>query len=206
MKFVNTILFYDKKIMIVNKIKTNMGSMLIHGFKFNGIKKFIYKKCFNIDCKVCKYSINYHYLHINNLFLPFQNNSSCNSKGINYILICKKCKSYYIGESLRTVKQRISEHINDIDKYKTSKETDIINTIINDNNWSNVAKHFNNNDHNFDEHFRFCIFDSNVINEECRLSIETDLINIFKTFKLDILNDEKKQPSIYSIKYLTFLK
>ena len=84
---------------------------------------------------------------------------------------------------MRTVKQRISQHINDKD-CKTSKETDIINTIINDNNWSNVAKHFNNNDHNFDEHFRFCIFDSNFINEECRLLIETDLINIFKTFQI----------------------
>jgi hypothetical protein len=95
---------------------------------------------------------------------------------------------------------------NSIDNYKTSKETDIINTIINDNNWSNLAKHFNDNDHKFGEHFRFFVFDSNVIDEECRLSIETDLINIFKTFKLNILNDEKKQPSIYSIKYLTFLK
>jgi hypothetical protein len=35
---------------------------------------------------------------------------------------------------------------------------------------------------------------------------ETDLINIFKSFNLKILNDKNKQPSIYTIKYLTFLK
>jgi hypothetical protein len=180
--------------------------MLIHGFKFNGIKRFLYKKCFNVNCRVCKFSTNYHYLHLYNLFLPFQNNSSCNSIGFIYILICNKCKCYYIGESFRTVKERISEHLNDINNYKISKTTDIINTIIDDDNWSNVAKHFNEKDHNIDEHFKFCIFDSNVINDECRLSIETDLINIFKSFNLKILNDKNKQPSIYTIKYLTFLK
>ena len=196
----------NKKIMIVNRIKTNIGSMLIHGFKFDKIKKFLYKKCFNANCRVCKFSSNYHYLHLYNLFLPFQNNSSCNSNGFNYILICNKCKCYYIGESFRTVKERISEHLNDINNYKISKTTDIINTIIDDDKWSNVAKHFNEKDHNIDEHFKFCIFDSNVINDECRLSIETDLINIFKSFNLKILNDKNKQPSIYTIKYLTFLK
>jgi hypothetical protein len=196
----------NKKLMIVNKIKTNMGSMLIHGFKFDGIKKFLYNKCFNFNCKVCKFSINYYYLHLNNFFLPFQNSSSCNSIGINYILICKKCKYYYIGESIRSVKVRISEHLNDINNYKNCKATNLVNTIIDDDKWSNVAKHFNENDHDIEEHFRFCIFDSNVINDECRLSIETDLINIFKSFKLKILNDKNKQPSIYTLKYLTFLK
>ena len=77
------------------------------------IKKILYKKCFNANCRVGKFSINYHYSYLYNLFLSFQNKSFCYFNGFNYILICNKCKCYYISESFRTVKERISEHLND---------------------------------------------------------------------------------------------
>ena len=137
------------------------------------------------------------------LFLPKQNNSSIE---IIYIINCMKCNVFYIGESKRATKDRIREHLNNIKKLRLAKEKDIIDVLINENKWSEVAKHFNLSEHNLDDHFKFYVFDSNVINDECRFSIETDLINIFKELNLNILNDVNKQPSVYNTKYLTFLK
>jgi hypothetical protein len=53
-------IFNTKKLMIVNKIKNNIGSIMIHNFKFESVKKFSYKKCFNSNCIICKYSSNFH--------------------------------------------------------------------------------------------------------------------------------------------------
>ena len=50
---------------------------------------------------------------------------------------------------------------------------------------------------------KFCIFKNNVINKEIRRSIETDLINLFKNSN-NIINNEKKQYSLYKIRYFTF--
>jgi hypothetical protein len=67
-----------------------------------------------------------------------------------------------------------------------------------------VAIHFNQTGHNYIDNFRFCIFETNVINKEIRRSIETDLINIFKNSNNKIINSVNKQPSLYNIKYFTF--
>ena len=108
--------------------------------------------------------------------LPFRSFSNCESKGIIYIIFCSKCSSFYIGESGRKVSERMYEHLNNIKKFKK----DLINSIILIDKLSEVAVHFNRSGHIIERDFRFCIFESNLINSEIRKSIETDLINIFK--------------------------
>jgi hypothetical protein len=83
-----------------------------------------------------------------------------------------------------------------VSKYVTS--------IININKKSEVAIHFNNRGHNTLEHFKFIIFENNVIDKKIRRSIECDLINLFKNCKIDILNNITKQPNINNIIYYTF--
>jgi hypothetical protein len=47
---------YNKRIVILNRIKTNIGSLLIHKFPLEETKNFKYKSCYNLDCLVCKYA------------------------------------------------------------------------------------------------------------------------------------------------------
>ena len=191
---------FNKKLVIINKVQTNIGALLIHGFKLNKSTKNHYKDCENRNCFICMFSSKYFYLNINNFFLPFQNLSSCNSYGIIYIICCFKCNCFYIGESGRSVKERISEHLSNIKSFNKN----LLNSIIKLNENSLVAQHFNFLGHNLEEDFRFLIFESNVTNTTIRKSIETDLINLFKTFHISILNNINKQPKKEKISYLTF--
>jgi hypothetical protein len=73
-----------------------------------------------------------------------------------------------------------------------------MNSLIDFDRQSEVAIHFNQTGHNYIDDFRFCIFETNVINKEIRRSIETDLINIFKNSNDKIINSVNKQPSLYN--------
>ena len=107
---------------------------------------------------------------------------------------------YYIGESKRTVTDRISEHIRNIKRFKRN----IFDSLINMSSQSEIALHFNETGHNYINDFKFIIFHSNVTNDKYRKSIETDLIQMFKNFDCNILNCINKQPGLQNICYFTF--
>jgi len=107
---------------------------------------------------------------------------------------------YYIGESSRRVKDRISEHLRNIKSFNK----DIIKSLINIDKKSEVAIHFNKTGHIIDYDFKFFVFEAGVSNNEIRKSIETDLINLFNRCNVSILNAPFKQPGLHNIKYFTF--
>ena len=98
---------------------------------------------------------------------------------------------------MRIIVKRIDEHLKSIENFNR----DLDKTLINFDNLSEVAVHFNKNGHNTERDFRFCVFEHNVYNEVYRKSIETDLINLF--VKTNTIINVKK-PSIKTIKYFTF--
>ena len=98
---------------------------------------------------------------------------------------------------MRIIVKRIDEHLKSIENFNR----DLDKTLINFDNLSEVAVHFNKNGHNTERDFRFCVFENNVNNEVYRKSIETDLINLF--VKTNTIINVKK-PSIKTIKYFTF--
>ena len=55
----------------------------------------------------------------------------CNSKNILYIIECKKCQEQYIGETGRTLRARLNNHLSDIRNYVET----------------GIAEHFNQLDH-----------------------------------------------------------
>lgn len=55
----------------------------------------------------------------------------CNSKNIVYLIECKKCEEQYIGETGKSLKQRLNNHVSDINTYKDTT----------------IAQHFNQTDH-----------------------------------------------------------
>ena len=99
---------------------------------------------------------------------------------------------------MRIIVKRIDEHLKSIENFNR----DLDKTLINFDNLSEVAVHFNKNGHNTERDFNFCVFENNVNNEVYRKSIETDLINICLKCEVKILN--VKLPSSDKICYFTF--
>jgi hypothetical protein len=170
----------------VNIMQPNLGAMLIHNiYSFNfHLKNLKYNKCNNINCNVCKFSTNSNLIKFtNNLKFPLSCSSSCDSSNIIYFIKCKKCNYFYIGESSRTVKDRLNEHLNYIKKFipytKYFKSTSI---------------HFNLKGHNLSD-FSFYIFARDLTNDTYRFHLEAKLIYIMKNiFNVNLMNN--KFPSV----------
>ena len=52
-----------------------------------------------------------------NYYLPSFDNSSCDSINVIYIICCKLSNAFYIGQTSRSVKKRINEHIYSINSF-----------------------------------------------------------------------------------------
>lgn len=172
-------------------MQNNISSSLIFNIN-NNINSFkINKKCSNSKCEICKYLIYSNYYIFKNFKIPIMDISNCLSTHVIYIIICIKCKCYYIGESGRSAHERIGEHLKSIPALRnsTTKSTEI-------------SKHFNLNNHNIDSHFRFAILRNSVIDKYVRRNYEADIIHIFKTFNLHVLNEKIIQK--YNLRHMFF--
>ena len=58
------------------------------------------------------------YLKFKNYCIPFQNNLTCESSGILYIIKCSKCNVFYIGKSGKKAKERIGQHFYNINYFR----------------------------------------------------------------------------------------
>ena len=198
-EFKRTLNYIEKiTLKVFNSIGTNIGAYFIHGFK-NKIKTSIFYnyKCDNPHCDTCKYLIKTSSIRIKNFLFPILSDSNCNSSGIIYIIACNKCQKYYIGETRRTAKKRFSEHLKNILDFKHN----IFNSIRNLSRKSEIAIHFNCSKHSFCD-LNYYILKNSLYNDEIRKSKETDLMHIFNTLKINILN--RKIPDKKYIKHLFF--
>ena len=178
-------------------IGTNVGAYLIHGFK-NKIKNFLFKcsKCEDSTCLCCNFIIDSSYIKINKFIFPCISNSTCSSFGVIYIIACKRCNKYYIGETKRTAFKRFSEHLKNIRSFRSN----IDKSLINYEKCNETTIHFNCTKHVLNEDLQFFILVNSLSNDIIRRSKETDLINYFKTLKINILNSK-----IPDSKYITNL-
>ena len=116
--------FYKFKFCPSYAVNNNLRSILVHGAKFD-LKNFYFQctNCNELNCKCCKFmSKNCKNLNISNNFsLPILNNNNCCSENCIYILYCKFCNSYYIGETSKSFKIRLNQHINSIKKFKSGE-------------------------------------------------------------------------------------
>ncbi len=177
-----------------NSIQCNSKSLLIDKISTDNFKKFKTKKCTNDNCNTCKYSLEISHLKINNDFsIPLVSNSNCGSNNLIYIIKCMKCKKIYVGETSKSAKIRISQHLNSIKNFIPYLKVK-----------SEVADHFNLKDHKVEIDFRFCIFKNDINSKSERTSIEADIMNIIKlTSNKEILLNSI-QPNIGYIKSLSF--
>jgi hypothetical protein len=171
--------FYEnKKIFIINKLQNNLLSLLVHNHKFPFISKNFYKKCNNLNCITCKFSNDKYFIKINNSFsLPLFNNSNCNSENLIYILECKLCFSFYIGQT-ENIKKRLYQHLYNIKNFIPFHKT-----------CTCVSFHFNLKPHNYKYNFNFYILISNINNKKERNLMETFIIHLFIKLNAKVLND-----------------
>ena len=159
-------------------IANNLSSILIHNFNFK--KHPLYKQvpCNEFNCKTCKFV----FIKSSIDFLNFKNfpilcYANCNTKAVVYCIYCKLCNEFYVGQTKRIVKDRIKEHLEDINNF-----------IPYFNEPSEVSNHFNLKNHDVNLHFSFFILKYGLIDEQIRFSIETDFIHIVKSLNNKIIN------------------
>ncbi|CAF1089856.1 unnamed protein product [Brachionus calyciflorus] len=133
------------------------------------------------------------------MVIPLKSNSHCMSTGAVYVIKCKKCNLFYIGETGKMVKQRILEHIYGIKYFKNNS----IKCLIRYDSCSETAIHFAPADHEINRDFQFFIFKSGLIDSSIRKSTESELINLFLILNVPIIN--KKIPNHKYIKTLSFI-
>ena len=118
-----------------------------------------------------------------NSLLPYkdkQNNltiDTCTSNNLIYIIICKKCNLFYVGETGDTLKTRISQHINHILKFKPYEKY----------HDKEVARHFRRDRHKLSD-LKVCIFRTGLYEIQTRKYLELDLINRLNINKKRCLN------------------
>jgi hypothetical protein len=172
----------------INIMQPNLGAMLIHNiysfnFHLNNLK---FNKCNNENCNICKFGSKSNLIKFtNNLKFPINCSSSCDSSYIIYFIKCKKCNYYYIGESSRTVKERLGEHLYYIKNFVPYMK-----------NFKSTSIHFNLKGHDLSD-FSFYILSKDLYDDTYRFHIEAKLIYILKDiFKVNLMNN--KFPSFFN--------
>lgn len=170
--------FEKLKFTFVNKMQFNLSSLLVHNFKFPDSFKNNYKKCEDLNCKICIFSnSDFKILVKDQFFLPIWNFSSCDSLNCIYIIKCKLCNFFYIGQT-NCIKKRIYKHLYDIKNFVPFEK-----------NNTSVSIHFNLKYHIYQKHFSFFIYRNNLENLNQRLNLESFLINLFLKMKVNLIND-----------------
>ncbi len=177
-----------------NSILENLKAILIDKIKSYSLEHNKTKKCKNENCGICKYILEVSFLNINyNYSIPIMSNCNCENDNLVYIIKCMKCKYFYIGETGKSAKVRIGQHLNNIKNFQPYIKVK-----------SEIAEHFNLKGHNTNSDFRFCIFKDHLYNKIDRTSAEADLMNIIRLFsKKDVLINSIR-PSFSYIKALSF--
>jgi hypothetical protein len=174
-------------------ISFNIFSLLIHNRSLNNNSINFTKKCNCQDCQVCYFINQNSYIFLKKGFIiPIKNNCDCNSIGIIYIIRCSLCNIFYVGQTKRSAKERIKEHLTSINKFIPFVRFT-----------SEIGMHFNLRHHNYINHFSFYIFKKNIEDLDKRLSIETDIIHIINENNPPIIN--LTIPSKSKIKYFSFI-
>ena len=173
-----------KSLKIVNAIHLNLKQFFIFDKTIKSFQLCRGKNCKRKNCSICLFLNTSYTIRISQaFFLPIMSNSDCNSIGCIYIIHCKLCNLFYVGQTGRSCHERIREHLND---------------IRNNDKDSEVAQHFNSKYHDYTVHFEFFIFKSDISTRIDRHYIENDLIQIVINITGKIINSFI--PRIYLMK------
>ena len=165
------------KLKLIYTMQPNLSSLFVHNFKLLSSNSYNFSRCSNHYCLICPYSNSNCFIILNGFYLPILSNSNCESENLIYIINCRLCNFYYVGQTKR-IKRRMRDHLN---------------FCIFDNTFNSscrvVSWHFNKHRHNLNKDFNFFIFRENITELHLRLSIETQLITLFNRLRVKLMND-----------------
>ena len=164
----------------IYKNNINFNSYYVNNF-FVPFSSNSYKKCNDIYCTICHYA-NTNITLENTLNLPIliPSLSSCNSLNCIYIIKCNKCSKFYVGQTSRTAKVRLKEHLYKIKYFtKVSNNESLFEDKMSSSKDSEILYRHFAFEHNLETDFSFQVFATNVI--YYRLRLENDLILILNT-------------------------
>ena len=191
-KFKDNLSYLNVK--LINNMSPNLSKILIHNFSLFKPSFHSYKKCNKLSCKTCLFSNNFSYFKLDNFYFPIMTNSSCDAKNVVYIIFCKSCYHFYIGQT-NNIKNRIRAH----------KRNILINNYENEIETKNLIKHFNLPNHSLRKDFTFVIFKKDINSLVERLNLENQLIHLFLNLKQNVLNDKYVLADIYKYKNHNYL-
>jgi len=177
----------------IYKLILNLSYLLVHQMKFDFNLKITCTRLCLKNCNICPFIDFNPYIKLNELWLPMLCNATCDSSNLVYIIQCIKCKVFYIGETSKSLRIRINQHLNCIKRFVPYFKLE-----------NELAVLFRTIGHNIPNDFRVCVFQDNLIETSQRRSVEMDLIFLFKSvFKFEILNS--KIGNFHNLKKLCFL-
>ena len=100
-------------------IKPNLSLITVHNSRSElSIYSNFTSKCLSNTCRICNFINCSFYLKVNGNILPFFDSGNCQSTNLVYIISCFKCSIYYIGETSKSLNERISQHLFNIKKFR----------------------------------------------------------------------------------------
>ena len=121
-----------------------------------------------INCSVCmKYGQVRTFLEFPGGARVISQNLICSSRNVIYIIECQKCLHKYVGETSRSVKERICQHLSNI---RLKSETP-------------VSEHFNQNDHSISDFKFFALINNSLWSDSKRKLAENKWIDKLNTLK-----------------------
>ena len=165
------------KLKLVYTMQPNLSSLFVHNFKLLSNNSYSYSKCLNQNCKICLFSNENYFINLGGFYLPILSNSNCESENLVYIINCRLCNFFYVGQT-KKIKRRMRDHLNSCFFNNTFSS-----------NCKGISKHFNKPGHNLYKDFNFFIFRDKLTELYLRLSIETQLITLFKRLEIKLMND-----------------
>lgn len=112
------------KLILAYKNNKNLKQILVRS-KLESNKKGAFRGCGTKTCKCCQtHAVDSNKIHSSALNKSFMisDNISCNSSNIIYVITCRRCNLQYVGETSRTLRDRLSDHCSAI---RTCKNTPI---------------------------------------------------------------------------------
>ena len=126
-------------------MSSNLSKIFIHNFKLEKPFSTNYTKCKSTSCNFCVFADSNSYLKLNNFYLPSMSESNCRSLNLIYIIYCKTCPCFYIGQT-NNLRNRFRNHKRNILTKNIKSKPDL-------NDGVNLVKHFCQNDHNSRKNF-----------------------------------------------------
>jgi hypothetical protein len=159
-------LFHNTKFLLAYKNHKNLSKYLINSVikiaDDTETQKYFCKKCNNKKCKACNHIIEGFTFSCYNTKKTFnlKQNITCKSKNLIYLVTCRKCLKQYVGQTSRTLAERINNHLSCIRKHKNNP----------------ISLHFNMPDHSLND---FNIQGIELINSQNNIA---ELLNNKETY------------------------